>query len=115
MTLEVVGENEYLNQARGITTLPLIIEDKDFKEQQENGKKIDIYNDQFAVTKESLVIKITKDDIFQKDDYIITKPSSKYKDSDYVVTLKDDKVSIVKYKANTKNIIGKVIASIRKY
>ncbi|MBE6158608.1 MAG: hypothetical protein E7159_02135 [Firmicutes bacterium] len=114
-TLEVVGENEYLNQARGITTLPLINEDKDFKEQQENGKKIDIYNDQFAVTKESLVIKITKDDIFQKDDYIITKPSSKYKDSDYVVTLKDDKVSIVKYKANTKNIIGKVIASIRKY
>ena len=114
-TLEVVGENEYLNQARGITTLPLIQEDKPFKEQLDNGKKIDIYNDQFDVNDKSIVIKIVKDDLFNKNDYIITKPFSKYKEDDYVVTLKDDQVSIVKYKANTKNIIGKVIASIRKY
>ena len=52
--------------------------------------------------------------IFNKNDMLIVKPSSKYNENDFVVIIEKDMIKITKYN-NNKHIIGKVIASIRKY
>ena len=114
-TLEVVGENEYINQAKGIYSLPILVEDKNYTEQINNPKnKIDISHEQFDVNEKSIIVQISKDDIFNKNDMLIVKPSSKYNENDFVVIIEKDMIKITKYN-NNKHIIGKVIASIRKY
>ncbi len=114
-TLEVVGENEYINQAKGICLLPVINDNDSYSKQINNPKeKLEISQDQFNINNQSIIIHVTKDNIFNKDDYLIIKKLTKYNDNDYVVTLNNDMINIVKY-INNKDIIGKVIALIRKY
>ena len=115
-TLEVVGENEYVKQANGIYTLPIINESESFKEQITNPTKtIDVLHEQISVNKDSFIIQVSKDDLFKKDEYLIIKKATKYKDTDYVVTLHSDKIKIEKNGSTVKNIIGKVISSIRMF
>ena len=114
-TLEVVGENEYINQAKGICLLPVISDDDSYSKQiNESKEKLEISKEQFSVNSQSFIIHVTRNDIFNKDDYLIIKKLSKYNDNDYVVTLINDKVNIAKY-SNNKDVIGKVIGLIRKY
>ncbi len=114
-TLEVVGENEYVNQAKGISLLPVIYDDDSYSKQiNEPKEKLEISQEQFNINNQSIIIHVTKDDIFKNGDNLIIKKITKYNDNDYVVTLNNDRINIVKY-ANNKDIIGKVIALIRKY
>ncbi len=115
-TLEIVGENEYLNEARGLYQLPIIDEDKDFQEQIDNPtKKIEILKNLFNVDDNSFIIKIAKDDLFKINDHLIIRKYNKYKDNDYVVILENKKTKIVKYSSKLTNIIGKVIAMYKEF
>ena len=115
-TLEIVGENEFLNEARGLYTLPIINDKKDFEEQIQNPtKKIDILQEQANVDNNSFIVKISNDDLFKKDDYIIVKPSNKYKEEDFVVILEDKHVKAVNYTKKLDNVIGKIIAVYKKF
>ena len=114
-TLEIIGENEYINQAKGICLLPVINDNDSYSTQVKNPKeKLEISQEQFNINNQSIIINLTKDNIFNKGDNLIIKKQSKYNENDYVVTINNDIINIVKYN-NNKDIIGKVIALIRKY